>query len=57
MFSVFFIFFCILEYCNKEYVLKFRSLYDKIYYKNVLIFSVSSLLVIWECYVIEGKIV
>lgn len=55
MFSVFSISLCILEYCYKEHVLKFRSLHDKTHYKNVSISSVSSLLVIWECHVIEGK--
>lgn len=55
MFSVFSISLCILEYCNKEHVLKFRSLHDRACYKNLSISSVSSLLVIWECHVIEGK--
>lgn len=31
------------------------SLHDRTRYKNVSISSVSSLLVIWECHVIEGK--
>lgn len=55
MFGVFSISLCILEYCNKEHVLKFRSLHDRACYKNLSISSVSSLLVIWECHVIEGK--
>lgn len=55
MFGVFSISLCILEYCYKEHVLKFRSLHDRACYKNLSISSVSSLLVIWECHVIEGK--